>query len=66
MLMNPLTPILRPGPISKGIVNSARHGAAFELTDDIRECNKDIPSPPLTALVALAIGAGASGSEGAR
>lgn len=63
--MYPLMEILRPGPISKGMLeNKARLGADLELMFDKSDCNRVRPSPLAEALEALVTGAGASGSDG--
>ena len=64
-MMKPLTPILKPGPISRGIAEKrALLGKAFELTADSSDCRREIPSLVWDGAVGRDSGAGASGSVG--
>lgn len=66
-MLYPFTEILNPGPISNGrLENRARLAICFELTFEIREFNKDMPSFPVEGFMAVELRTGASGSVGSR
>ncbi len=63
-MMYPFTEILNPGPISSGrFENRALRATAFELIEDRREVNREIPSLVEEGRATPETGAGASGSE---
>ena len=64
-MMKPFTEMRRPGPSSRGrLENKARRATALELMFERREERRDMPSLVVEVLVAVEVGAGASGSVG--